>query len=82
MSDRGGSEIDWVCSLTSSISQQGQPHFNVDRDIQIPELMRTYALLEDGDEPGAEDARFQAVDIDYERGSATGYIVKYILQEY
>jgi len=44
----------------------------------LDELMRTYALLKEGDEPGAKDARFQAVDIDYERGSATGYIVNYI----
>ena len=42
------------------------------------EVMRTYALLEDGDEPGAEEARFKEVEIDYDRASATGYIVKYI----
>ncbi len=40
--------------------------------------MRAYALLEDGDEPGAQEARFDTVDIDYERESATDYIVKYI----
>ena len=48
----------------------------------LVELMRTYALIEDGDEPGAEDARFQAVDIDYERGSATGYYRQVHLQEH
>lgn len=62
----------------------GTPHWHLMLFVEpaqkhhLVELMRTYALLEDGDEPGAEDARFKAVDIDYERGSATGYIVKYI----
>ncbi|MCX8578836.1 replication endonuclease, partial [Gilliamella sp. B2717] len=41
-------------------------------------IMRTYALDEDGDEPGAQENRFKFVDIDKQRGSATGYIAKYI----
>ncbi len=62
----------------------GTPHWHLLLFVEpaqknrLVELMRTYALLEDGTEKGAEEARFQAVDIDYERGSATGYIVKYI----
>ena len=62
----------------------GTPHWHLMLFVEpatkarLVEIMSTYALLEDGDEPGAEDARFKAVDIDYERGSATGYIVKYI----
>lgn len=45
---------------------------------RLVEVMREYALFENGDESGADELRFQAVDIDYERGSATGYIVNYI----
>lgn len=62
----------------------GTPHWHLmlfvepDQKARLVEIMRTYALLEDGDEKGADEARFQTVDIDYERGSATGYIVKYI----
>lgn len=62
----------------------GTPHWHLmlfvepEKKGRLIELMRIYALLEDGDEPGADEARFQSVDIDYERGSATGYIVKYI----
>ncbi|ELC8786921.1 replication endonuclease [Salmonella enterica] len=41
-------------------------------------VFRTYALQEDGDEPGAEDYRFEAVQEDKSRGRAVGYIVKYI----
>lgn len=42
------------------------------------ELFSEYALQEDGDEKGAGDNRFKAISIDPERGSATGYIAKYI----
>lgn len=62
----------------------GTPHWHLmlfvdpSEKNRLVEIMREYALREDGDEPGADQARFQAVDIDYERGSATGYIVKYI----
>ncbi|WP_168215600.1 replication endonuclease [Marinobacter confluentis] len=62
----------------------GTPHWHLmlfvepAQNDRLVELMGAYALLEDGNEPGAEEARFKAVDIDYERGSATGYIVKYI----
>ncbi|ECZ5908938.1 replication endonuclease, partial [Salmonella enterica] len=41
-------------------------------------VFREYALEEDGDEPGAEDYRFEAVQEDKNRGRAVGYIVKYI----
>ncbi|MBL3556873.1 MULTISPECIES: replication endonuclease [Marinobacter] len=62
----------------------GTPHWHLMLFVEpahkarLVEIMRTYALLEDGDEKGAKEARFDAVDIDYDRGSATGYIVKYI----
>lgn len=41
-------------------------------------VMRKYALQEDGDEAGAEENRFRAVAIDRSRGTAAGYIAKYI----
>ncbi|WP_267129505.1 replication endonuclease [Vibrio spartinae] len=40
--------------------------------------MRDYALREDGDEIGADKHRFTVVKIDPNKGSATGYIAKYI----
>ncbi|WP_407274544.1 replication endonuclease [Dickeya ananatis] len=41
-------------------------------------IFRDYALREDGGEPGADKVRFTAKPIDYTKGSATGYIAKYI----
>lgn len=41
-------------------------------------LFKHYALQTDGDEPGAEKHRFTAVSIDCNKGSAVGYIAKYI----
>ena len=40
--------------------------------------MRHYALQTDGDEPGAQLHRFKAIPIDKGKGSAVGYIAKYI----
>lgn len=42
------------------------------------DIFRHYALEEDPDEPGAQAHRFKAVAIDKERGTAAGYIAKYI----
>ena len=44
----------------------------------VTEIMRKYALIENGDEPGAEKHRFTVKMIDSSKGSATGYIAKYI----
>jgi hypothetical protein len=41
-------------------------------------LFKHYALQADGDEPGAQKHRFTAVAIDGSKGSAVGYIAKYI----
>lgn len=41
-------------------------------------VIKSYALAEDGDEPGANIHRFKAEKIDRKKGSAAGYIAKYI----
>ena len=62
----------------------GTPHWHMalfmrhDQVQQVRETIRHYALLEDGDEPGAQRHRFEAVAIDSDEGSATGYIAKYV----
>lgn len=40
--------------------------------------MKRYCFEEDGDEKGASKHRFEIVEIDPKKGSATGYIAKYI----
>ena len=44
----------------------------------VRSVMRHYALLDSGDEPGAQEHRFKAIAIDPEKGTAAGYIAKYI----
>lgn len=41
-------------------------------------IMTEYALAEDGDEPGAKKNRIKIVRIDVNKGSAAGYIAKYV----
>ncbi|MBK8453608.1 MAG: replication endonuclease [Thiofilum sp.] len=62
----------------------GTPHWHLllfmpknDR-YEVTRIMRDYALSEDGHEKGAFKYRFQAVKIDTTKGSATGYIAKYV----
>ncbi len=42
----------------------------------LSDTLRTYWLAEDGDEPGAQDHRFKAKDLD--KGGAVSYVAKYI----
>ncbi|MFQ1050801.1 replication endonuclease [Avibacterium paragallinarum] len=62
----------------------GTPHWHLllfmpqDQVQECRDIFRHYALEEDGDEQGAEEHRFTAKAIDWEKGSATGYIAKYI----
>lgn len=44
----------------------------------VREIFAKYALEEDGNEAGAKEHRFTATAIDWDKGSATGYIAKYI----
>ncbi|OMH28118.1 hypothetical protein BGP75_22405 [Motiliproteus sp. MSK22-1] len=45
---------------------------------KVREVFNSYALKSDGDERGAAKHRFKAVAIDPQKGSAAGYIAKYI----
>ncbi len=44
----------------------------------VRNIFRHYALQTDGDEPGATKHRFTAITIDKNKGTAAGYIAKYI----
>ena len=62
----------------------GCPHWHVllfverhSRDA-LTGILREYALREDGREPGALEHRFQAEFIDPRKGSAVGYVAKYV----
>ncbi len=62
----------------------GTPHWHMlffmepKHRTRVTECLRKYAMQEDEHEPGAWKYRFEAVEIDPEKGSATGYIAKYI----
>ncbi len=62
----------------------GTPHWHLllfmapDETNIVREVLHEYALREDGDEPGAQKHRFRADAIDYRRGTATGYVAKYV----
>lgn len=62
----------------------GCPHWHmllfVDRDhaAQMETIVRKYALEEDGDEKGAQENRVKLVNIEAGKGTAAGYIAKYV----
>jgi hypothetical protein len=62
----------------------GTPHWHLllfirPEDVAaVRDVFRHYALQADGDEPGAAEHRFKAEAIDWGRGSAAGYLAKYI----
>ena len=62
----------------------GTPHWHLllfvprHQQAEMTAIFRRYAMLEDGEEPGAEKHRFKVEEIDPNKGSATGYIAKYI----
>ncbi|WP_284377594.1 replication endonuclease [Litoribrevibacter albus] len=62
----------------------GTPHWHMllfmkkEHVSKVIKTMRSYSLKTDGNEPGAAKHRFQVIDIDPEKGSATAYVSKYI----
>lgn len=62
----------------------GCPHWHIlmfvpaDQVDQLNDTMRAYALAEDGDEPGARRNRVKIVRIEADKGTAAGYIAKYV----
>jgi hypothetical protein len=62
----------------------GTPHWHMlifvqqEQAQQFKAIIEHYALREDGDEAGAAEYRCDFKDIDYSKGSATGYIAKYV----
>lgn len=62
----------------------GTPHWHLllffppEQVERAREIFKHYALQVDGDEKGADEHRFDAKAIDWTKGTATGYIAKYI----
>ena len=62
----------------------GTPHWHLllfmasDHAAQVKNTMSFYAMQDSPNEKGAKKYRFEAVTIDESKGSATGYIAKYI----
>lgn len=62
----------------------GTPHWHLlifvepENKTKLLGIMKRYCFEEDGDEKGALEHRFEIVEIDPNKGSATGYIAKYI----
>ena len=62
----------------------GTPHWHLllfvepENKTKLLDIMKRYCFEEDADEKGAVDHRFEVVKINPNKGSATGYIAKYI----
>lgn len=62
----------------------GCPHwhlilwFSPDKQEKATAIFRHYAMVEDREEHGADKHRFKVVVIDSSKGSAAGYVVKYV----
>ena len=65
-------------------NHDGTPHWHLllfmepSAKEHIRSVFQEYALQTDGNESGAKKHRFKAVSIDKEKGSAAGYVAKYI----
>lgn len=62
----------------------GTPHWHLllfvhpGQAAALVEVLRAYAMADTPDEPGADRYRYKAVEIDPAKGSATGYVAKYV----
>jgi hypothetical protein len=62
----------------------GTPHWHIllfiapDQQQSMVDVVRSYALADSPEEPGAAEHRFRVEKIDPNKGSATGYVAKYI----
>lgn len=62
----------------------GTPHWHMllfmppELTARVRKIIGHYALQTDGNEPGAKEHRFKAVSIDKSKGTAIGYVAKYI----
>lgn len=62
----------------------GTPHWHLMLFVEpqhvesLKSIISRYSLEEDGDEKGAQENRVKFVDIDPKKGSATGYVAKYV----
>lgn len=80
-------DIDWFGLRVAEPHRDGTPHAHLflyvhpNQKQDLVEICRAIAINEERDElgtPNALEARFQAVDCDPAKGTATGYIIKYI----
>ena len=76
-----------LCTFGFRVSEphhDGTPHWHLaiyapsDQKDQVAEILRSLAMEEDGDEPGADVHRFKLVEGDRERGGLAAYMAKYI----
>ena len=76
--------VQWFGIRVAEPHHDGTTHWHLlifslpqDRPI-IRQVVQDYMLQDCPDEPGAKDHRVRITPIDYSRGSATGYFIKYV----
>jgi len=78
------SEIEYFGVRIVEPHHDGTPHWHVlvyvfpEHKEELISIIHEAGLKEDGDEPGAQKNRVKIVEIDPAKGSATGYVAKYI----
>ena len=76
--------IDLLFLRIAEPHHDGTPHWhtlifvNPQQKAKLVQIMSHCALERDGKERGAKDTRFKSEDIDLNKGSAVGYVIKYI----